>query len=178
MKKAIKYAILGATALFMSGCGGAMNSVKVTKKKDNFYSYSTVYAFHNSNNNIFYNIKVELLMAAQEGKKNGFKYFAVINKNVNNLQGFPINKPKDLHEFCQAYRIYKKADFYKLRCPDIGGVEGVKVVYFKEPIPGLALYNIERILKSDFVQETLNEVKKCDQSKGRKYIKPFPVYED
>lgn len=120
-------------------------------------------------------LKVEVLILAQEGKKNGFKYFAVINKNINNLQGFPITKINDLHEYCNAYKLYKDADYFKRRCPNI---RGIKIVYFKKAIPGLPLWNIERVLKSEDAKETLKIVEEISKERGRKTTKPFPIYED
>ena len=176
MKKYIKYAILGAAALFMSGCVTTTNAIRVEKNSDQQYYFDSIDGFIKDDKNlglVDISIKAELLMAAQEGKKNGFKYFAVINKNINNLQGFPITKINDLHEYCYAYKLYKDADYFKRRCPNI---RGIKIVYFKKAIPGLPLWNIERVLKSEDAKEILKEVETISIRGKRKTMKPFPKY--
>jgi len=41
----------------------------------------------------------QLNVAAKETKKMGYNYFVVTNSNVNNLNGFPLNRASDLSRF-------------------------------------------------------------------------------
>ncbi len=45
------------------------------------------------------NLKIQLTAAAQYTKKLGYKYFAVTNVNISNLNGFPINNYNDLARY-------------------------------------------------------------------------------
>ncbi len=70
------------------------------KFDDNGSWYSGV--VYKQNNLYRFELQEALKKASQESLRRGFKYFAIVNKEINNLQGFPINNYEDLKNYCFA----------------------------------------------------------------------------
>lgn len=94
------------------------------------------------------------------GKQNGYSHFAIVNEKMNNLVGYPINSYQGLVQYGRLVPIMKNREDFN---PDIFGGNGeetiivngrieMKVIYLKEPIEGLFLYNID---------ETVTDTKKA-----------------
>jgi len=90
--------------------------------------------------------------AAIYGKQHGYSYFAITKKNTDNLSGFPINSFDEMLKYCQL----KGKGHFRSMCWNynrngesiiIGDSVSLKVRYFKKPIPGLFLYNIDETIK-------------------------------
>jgi len=87
--------------------------------------------------------------AAIYGKRQGYRYFAVTAKSMNNLQGFPINSFDNVVAFCNWE---KTNEAYRPRplCRRHGILSGnvrLEVIYFKKPLPGLFLYNVDEVIR-------------------------------
>jgi len=93
--------------------------------------------------------------AAVYGKQQGYDYFALTSKNMNNLAGYPINDFDNLIKYCHFEKKSAKK-YYKPRPVcwaenetglfDLYTVK-INVKYFKKPIPGLFLYNVDEVIK-------------------------------
>jgi hypothetical protein len=91
--------------------------------------------------------------AAIYGKEKGYKYFAIVEEKTNNLEGFPVNDFLNMKKICN-WEVANAKKHYKpeLLCWDkhskslIGSYIGFEVRFFKEPIPGVFLYNIDETI--------------------------------
>lgn len=93
--------------------------------------------------------------AAIYGKRNGYKYFALTNGNVNNLNGFPINTLDNLIGLYQfeeedAKKYYKPRQLvsqgHGKSIFDVNTIR-LQLQYFKKPIPGLFFFNINKVIQ-------------------------------
>lgn len=95
-----------------------------------------------------------LFVASEYGQKEGYKYFAIVNDKANNLSGYPINSYKGLVQYGKLYRLMKNREDFKVEFFNDKGKPlvynkkvNMRVVFFKENVPGVFLFNIEDTLK-------------------------------
>jgi hypothetical protein len=163
MKKLINICIGTAFLLLIGGCTPATfqkaqtpkplkNEITIVTPKDS--EDKRVWIKHDSSavnksiKEIDYQLAETFYAAAVHGKRLGYSYFAITAESMNNLSGFPINNFNNIVQFCnwekenKAYRpgplCYKKGI--------IGYSVELEVKYFKNPIPGLFLYNIDEVI--------------------------------
>jgi len=93
--------------------------------------------------------------AAVYGKRHGYRYFALTNDNVNNLGGFPLNTLNNIigmlrFEMADAKRYYKPRQLlnqHHNRSIFSGRHVYLQVRYFKRPIPGSFLFDIDETIR-------------------------------
>jgi hypothetical protein len=83
------------------------------------------------------------------GKQHGYKYFAIIKEHTNNLDGFPINDFEQMLRYCNLKGHYRSRCFAYEHKESIitNHAVSLKVQYFKEPIPGIFMYDIEQTIQ-------------------------------
>ena len=168
MKTMIKITVISAILLIFSGCTPATfqqiktpkplkSEITIITPKDK--ENKTVWIENkestlNDSLQIKYQKIAETFYAAAiHGKQKGYSYFAITAKNMNNLSGFPINNFDNVIAFCDFEKTTAKK-YYKPRpiCWSKSGglfdlyTVKLQVQYFKEPIPGLFLYNINEVI--------------------------------
>ena len=165
MKTLIKIAAISVSLLIFSGCTAATfqkmqtpkplkNEITVVTPKDPEDKRVWI---RNENDiigktikEIDYQLAETFYAAAIHGKNLGYSYFAITAKSMNNLAGFPINNFDNVVQFCN-WEKENKAYRPKPLCYEEGIMGGysveLEVRYFKEPIPGLFLYNIDEVIK-------------------------------
>jgi hypothetical protein len=168
MKDLIKICISATFLLLISGCTPATfqkiqtpkplkHEIIVITPKDK--ENKTVWirneesTLHNSLQVKYQKMAETFYATAIHGKNLGYSYFAITAENMNNLSGFPINSFDNVIAFCDFERITAKK-YYKPRpiCwSHSGGLFDLydirlQVQYFKDPIPGLFLYNIDEVI--------------------------------
>lgn len=117
MKKIILGLVTISAMFAFSGCGGSVGPKITTasgdeyyiKNKGNgeylFYSIYTKSNVRNKGESVHNasvkknNLKFQLTAASKYTKKLGYKYFAVTNINISNLNGFPISNYNDLSRY-------------------------------------------------------------------------------
>ncbi len=110
MKKIILSLMALAISILISGCSNVIaKGIEPSGKtytlweKDGIYSIAAdTRRVHESSEYIDEENKVlksQLNIAAKETKKMGYNYFVLVNDNVNNLNGFPLNNYKNLSRF-------------------------------------------------------------------------------
>ncbi len=121
MKKNI-ILISSVIGLLLSGCGTPPN-VAVENGEEYYYTESSdgsIYLKdHSKLNRITKStslandkeaLKRELRIAAKITKKKGYSYFVILNKNVSNVNGFPINRFKELYRYISLHK--RNNDYY------------------------------------------------------------------
>jgi len=110
MKKTILFLTIALTMSVFTGCASTTGIKGVSASGDEYHlgkednSYMVViddrsirsYSKTEDYKRILY---TQLNIAAKETKRMGYNYFVVTNSNVNNLNGFPLNRASDLHRF-------------------------------------------------------------------------------
>ncbi len=87
--------------------------------------------------------------AAMVGLSEDYSYMAIINTKTNNLSGFPINDWRNMEKYLKL-RNYKhyRPDAYRDRKATkliMNNKVKLRVTYFKEAIPGLFLWDLEKL---------------------------------
>ena len=165
MKTLIKTIILTvATAFIMNGCA-AISPVEFKAEKPISHEI-TIVKEKNSEKYYFYyqkriqrdqfdaDLKIQMnetfYTAASLGKKNGYKYFALVNDKINNLQGYPINTVEGLLKYAT---LKNKANF-KVELFNDKGYAVVKdshidlrIIYVKDAIPGMFLFSCDDVIE-------------------------------
>jgi type II secretory pathway pseudopilin PulG len=132
-------------------------TVVIPKDKDNkniFFDNDDNY-LKKSDNDIKRQLAETFYAAAIYGKQRGYSYFAITAKNMNNLNGYPINSFDNIISFCDWEKENSKKN-YKPRpicwakngsgLFDLYSVK-LKVRYFKDTVPGLFFYDINEVIK-------------------------------
>ena len=171
MKTLIKIAAISVSLLIFSGCAGAYSNaykvktpkplahtVKVFEHKDTInkpvYFENQESIYQKPLQQVDKQLAETFYASAVYGKNKGYKYFVIVEEKINNLGGFPINNFENIKNLCNweynnAKRNYKPEQL----CWDehskslIGSYIGFEVRYFKKPIPGLFLYNIDEVIE-------------------------------
>jgi len=87
------------------------------------------------------------------GLKNGYSYMAMVNKQFNNLSGYPINSWSAMKQFIDLYHTkHYRVSFYKQL--NAGNQPAFKVVYFKERPKGMFVWDLKQ-LKTDTDKYTM-----------------------
>jgi len=155
MKKILVYLMIAIAAIGFSGCASSGTKVKVPSsmgtdfvvlKNGNVYTFAGKKEVKKTKE-----IKSEVIkaiyFAKKYGKKNGYRYMAIVNKNINNLAGYPINNVNSFSRLLELngnennynkFRFSRKGSDYLLHMDYVN----LKVVYFKEPMPGLFLWKL------------------------------------
>ena len=167
MKNLVKITIISAVLFILSGCATAtFQTVKTPKPLKNEITLITkkgdkIKVFEHEGDTKHKSIKdssIDLAetfyTAAIYGKQQGYAYFAITSQNMNNLSGYPLNSFDNVLEYCNFEKESSKKN-YKPRpvcwaedetgLLDLYSVK-LKVQYFKKPIPGLFLYNIDEVI--------------------------------
>ena len=156
MKKIILISLLAGASLMFSGCAGgkiepglSTNEVKVVSRGENNYNFrwfGSPYIDSQSANNEF---KKVFHTVAKVGNSKGQRYFAIVNKNFNNLSGYPIN---NWYAFSQLTSIYKKGHFWSSFSRSLSKIRkpNVNVVYFKTRPKGLFVWNVQNTLSQTY----------------------------
>ncbi len=99
----------------------------------------------------------QLNVAAKETKKMGYSYFVIVNSNVNNLNGFPLNNAKNLYKFIslQSRKPSFSTDGQERKPSSIINSGGMRI-YFK-PVPSSMLKN--GLISVWSVKQTLRDTK-------------------
>ena len=112
------------------------------------------------------NSKEALFTVANEAKKHGYPYFALINTNINNLEGFPITNYQALWRYC-----YPNVKDFELKCQQFIHIESAEMeaVFFKEKTLFVPLWSVEEVLQHEATyREELRE-----RLKQAEYEKPW-----
>ncbi|WP_060825067.1 hypothetical protein [Sulfurospirillum cavolei] len=119
------------------------------------------------------NTRNAIFTIAHEAQRLGYPYFALINENINNLEGTPITNYKDLRSYC--YPLVKDLD---MKCKRFIHVESanLEAVFFKERMLLVPLWSVEEVLSSEpkFKEELRNILIKGDYENpevGVEYIR-------
>ena len=163
MKNLIKVAVISVSLLIFSGCTpatfqsvkapGTGHEIKIAipkDKKDKRVWIRNTISFNGLSWDKRRKIFAETFYtAAKYGKDRGYSYFAITKKTMNNLNGFPINNFNNAMDFCE-WEDTNKAYRPRPLCLTGEGLISIsanlEVQYFKEPIPGLFLYNIDEVI--------------------------------
>ena len=168
MKRVRKVALILSSGLALVGCTPAnfytvqtpkpvKSTIKVVVPKDTETKWVKIdnrdnFIWDKSGKEMPRQLAETFYTAAVYGKQHGYRYFAVTQKNTNNLSGFPINDFNEMLRYCQL----KGKGHFRSMCWDYdNNGQGIivnrsvylKVQYFKEPVPGIFLYNIEQTMK-------------------------------
>jgi hypothetical protein len=110
---------------------------------------------------------VHIKKLAEFGKKKGFKYFALINDNFNNVAGFPVTTLEAAKNVC-ASGISKG---HALFCLPRNATHSVitKVVFLKENPNAFPVWNIEQTLQTSLKEMTLAH-DEIDKKNVNKYL--------
>lgn len=164
MKKVFSLLITVFAILFFVGCSGKASVVPEVKKDGDSIKVYPVYSYYkgfdkasanylnkhiNDHGEEKFDLSETLKRASEEVIFSGNKYFALINNGTNNLNGFPLTKYSDLVAYCYPYQ-EKKANFVDQVKGDkcsINTETNLKIVMFKDQIPGLYLWDANQTLK-------------------------------
>ena len=155
MKKVILLVMIALGAIGFSGCASSGAKVKVPSnlgsdfvvlKNGEVYTISGKKSVKTGAERKAEAIKA-IKFAKKLGRSKGYKYMAIVNKNLNNLSGYPIN---NLSSFSKLLELNGKGNNYsKFRFARKGSdylfhmdYVNLKVMYFKEEMPGLFLWKL------------------------------------
>ena len=155
MKKVIMLVMVALGAIGFTGCSTSSKIVKVPSSMgselvvrdigDNKYSirYYKIKGFMNKEKQT---IAIKgINFAKKYGKLNGYKYMAIVNEGTNNLAGFPINDMSNMKKYLS---LDMKGHYNPRSMQAKGDVLiknkhlNLKVMYFKEAMPGLFLWKL------------------------------------
>lgn len=153
MKNIMKVLVLvSMTLLWVTGCTSGKSvqvpsdypqNVKIFEANDGFVLFTNQLDISDKKN--AFKKSYESLFGAfvKYGESKGYKYFAITNEDVNNLQGFPINTMKDFYVYNLKGKFNQtgKTGYSFLK----GSTFEFKIVYFKEKPSNLFLFNVENI---------------------------------
>jgi len=99
----------------------------------------------------------QLNVAAKETKKMGYNYFVIVNSNVNNLNGFPLNNAKNLYRFLslQSRKPSFSTDGQERKPSSIISSGGMRILF--KPVPSSMLKN--GLISVWSVKQTLKDTK-------------------
>lgn len=167
MKTIFSFIFAATAAIIISGCATPTaqvtfssdkqkNQIVIKKEKTtDVYSFQhplSIYAEYNEER-YKQGLAETLYTAAQFGQKKGYKYFGLVNIGANNFSGFPLNSYDSLIQWGMLHENMKKREHFKplLKTSQDTIISNMKVdlrvVYSKEAIPGLFLFNIEQTMK-------------------------------
>jgi hypothetical protein len=163
MKKILNLVIVAFAAMVMSGCASmvnvkGVNPDKVTiwdGEKENMFRINPTSSGYKQMNKI-HDVKRGLNATAKLGLSKGYKYMSLVNRGVNNLNGFPFNNWESLKKYMLLHKTLKNESHFRIRTNGTGNnflVNSgtyIKVVFLKNKIPGLFLWDLEK-LKRDTI---------------------------
>jgi hypothetical protein len=156
MKKIVYILMIALVAFGLSGCG--VTFVKVPEKIKKEFEVTVdknVYTFYSRKRYSTYSDNLTkgaiivfdrgLKIAENFGKQNGYKYMAIVNEGTNNLVGFPLNTKESFDKYIglKNYKHFNPKVYSESKDTLFnGGSLNLKVIYFKEKIPGLFLFKL------------------------------------
>ena len=144
MKNYLKILVFGLVTILFIGCGANLNptkndiqnAIKIKKTSDkNTYQVTGSIPGIDYNNVGVPTKLVHIKKLAEFGKEKGFKYFALIDDNFNNVLGLPVTD-------IEAGRI-----ICSMRCTN--NVTITKAIFFHENPNAFPVWNIEKIVNSN-----------------------------
>ena len=161
MKNLLKIVAVASIMFLMSGCGILIqvktpkplkNKILVGREGNGQYSFTNRADIGKHKKGLGFQLAETLYTAAVYGKQKGYSYFAITKKNMSNLNGFPINNYKNLLKYCDLDGGHFRSMCWNYNNDSQGIITAdsvdLKVKYFKKPIPGLFLYNINQTIKN------------------------------
>jgi len=159
MKTLFKTLISVATVSILTGCASSQpNAPTMTKKNDGTVMITAktkqidndnLSAFQENHLEFKNDLKLTLHKASEYTLKNGFTHFVIVNKNTNNMKGFPLNTFKDMEEYCNAS--YYTKDDLKSKCANFmayaKAYTKMKILPMKNPPYYLSAFDAESTLK-------------------------------
>ncbi|AHJ11312.1 hypothetical protein [Sulfurospirillum multivorans] len=163
MKTLLSIMALSIIGLLFSGCTtGKLISVpnnphekdvSVFQTNDGYIIFKNKYPYEDKPYKAFIQVVDSVVLYA---RANNYKYFAFVNEEFNNLNGFTVNKYPDFRKFTDLKNGYhgngKKVQSY------LGSYSvNLEVQFFKERQKGLFLYDVEEFEKDRKIYETAEE---------------------
>gem|GEM_PF-4985323 len=159
MKRMMMLVTATALAVGVSGCApkktriakieeAGRKPVHVLRDEDGVYYIASDNKVKNYGTDGFSEFAKAVAVARKIGKENGYVCFGIVNEGMNNLAGFPINDMRNMRKY---FSLYGKANY----SPNIVGKGSrprylfhnhhlkLRVVYFKEELPGLFLWRVQ-----------------------------------
>ena len=163
MKKTLLYAILVSLAtLVISGCTTAGQYIKPQGAKGlSVYKYNNgiveFYDMRKRNTNgdsiediMVSSLKYTLHKASRYGLDHGYRYMALVNTNINNLAGSPINTWQNLKTLIELNKkghfrsyVFKEGNDDAIATDDERAQ--LKVFYFKNRPSGMFLWDLNKL---------------------------------
>lgn len=156
-------------SLFLSGCYGSVSTKEgptpsavthLTESKslivkDSRYGLSTISEYSKMTNKMMHGIRV----VAEEGEKNGYRYFALtVPSFMNNIAGSPISNPDELFYLCGNGGMKEFLRHDTSSCD--GLIENrsarYRAVYFKERPTDFLVWDIKETLANSHVEDADN----------------------
>lgn len=158
MKKILYLIMAVVISALVSGCASPGIEVKVpnAEHKIEIFKKHNVYSFFKYDKSLSLRgregdslimkkqFKQVFNIVATLGLSKNYKYMALVNENFNNLSGYPINTWDSMKKFINLYG-YKHYQGSFVKSLTSGNNIFLKVVYLKERIPGLFLWNLKKL---------------------------------
>lgn len=172
MRNILSFMVMMSVLFMLSGCSQKQPSPTYIKTKyldDNQTVMKTSVMTHIYLKSLYkyslgINSKGALLAVANEAKKHGYPYFALINSNVNNLEGFPITNYQALLKYC-----YPNVKDFELKCKQFIHIESAEMeaVFFKEKMLFVPLWSVEEVLQYEatYKEELTERLKQAEYEK-------------
>ncbi len=158
MRKLLSLFLASILTIGLTGCASKKTRIAkieeagykpiyVHKDKDDIYYIASDNRVKDYASDGFSEFAKVIAIAKKIGKENGYVCFGIVNEGMNNLTGFPVN---DLQNMKKYFALYTKAHY----SPNIVGKGNrprhlfyrhylnLRIVYFKEELPGLFLWKI------------------------------------
>jgi hypothetical protein len=155
MKNLISIIVITIITVLFTGCGASngnittnnltneiiMNSFKIEDNGNNQYTASGYIKGLDNSKRIAPTKMIQIKKLSELGAKNGYKYFAIIDKVFNNVTGTPIVDIETLFNATYEHR-------HAIQLTYIGEDIETKVLFFKENPNLFPVWNIEKTNKT------------------------------